>query len=123
MTPAKKKLPSIISLDVPGYCPACGNPTLQTTTGNRITCIMMDCPRPDSAAEILDDGETAHIVVLEFGGFTIRHPLIERLDDALLSCALHSYLLGQGEAFGPSGRYRVVAGGNDWIFTRIEDPE
>jgi hypothetical protein len=126
MTPAKKKATtprrSVHDRDVAGYCPACGNPTVQVSTGGRLVCVQMDCPWPEAPAVLLDRaGETAHLVQLDPDAFSIQHPLIERLDGTLFGCALHTYLEGQDHPLGPVGRYRVVAGGNDWIFSRMED--
>lgn len=75
--------------------------------GGRIWCGNLLCPVPDAAAQILDDAEAEHVVTFTADGFTIRHPLRERLDDALMRCELHAFLAGLGTPpFGP-GRYRA----------------
>jgi hypothetical protein len=94
---------------VKGYCPmGCGE-TLTLGAGGYITCSSLECERPDAVTEILEDRETQHIITLGAIEFTIKHPLRERLDDALLKCRLHAEL---SSADGPPhkpGTYRVNA--------------
>ncbi|HEX5496354.1 MAG TPA: DUF6085 family protein, partial [Mycobacteriales bacterium] len=47
---------------VAAYCPACGRYGLFLGAGGHVTCPQQDCPNPGAASEILDDGETEHIV-------------------------------------------------------------
>lgn len=93
---------------VHGNCPACGRQSLFVAKDGYITCGRVDCPRPDAATGILSDAETCHVVVLDETAFTIRHPLIERLDDALMQCSLHEYLAGLDGPPAAPGRYRVT---------------
>jgi hypothetical protein len=90
--------------------------------GGVLWCASLLCPRPDAAAEILADGEAEHIVSWAGDGFTIRHPLRERLDDALLRCELHlhcGWLLGDGSGPEP-GTYRVRGQGRvQWCWERL----
>jgi hypothetical protein len=48
-----------------------------------------------------------HIVRAEHDGFTLQHPLAERLTDGLFDCEIHSHIAA-GEPLEP-GRYKVVA--------------
>lgn len=101
---------------VTGYCPmGCGR-TLFLADGGYVTCSYIHCPRRDAVADLLGDKETAHIV--EFGAevFTVRHPLRERLDDALMTCALHEYIAGLGGPPVQPGRYRATSSGERWMW-------
>jgi len=93
---------------VQGYCPmGCGQ-TLHLTSGGTIACRHSSCPRRYAAAEVLYDEETEHVVELGETTFTVRHPLRERLDDALMTCQLHEYLAQLDGPPAPPGRYRVT---------------
>lgn len=89
------------------YCPmGCGRTLLLDGDGH-LFCSWYECPNPSAADEILSDRETQHLVILTDSGFTVRHPLRERLGDALMRCDLHAELL---DAAGPPHRpgvYRV----------------
>lgn len=74
---------------VVGNCPmGCGQ-TLLLGEGGHITCSLLGCPRPTAVDELLDDGETEHIVEFRNDNFSMQHPLRERLDGALYDCDLH----------------------------------
>lgn len=95
---------------VAGFCPmGCGE-TLQLAelVGGQVVCLDENCPRPTAAAELLADRETDHIVELGETEFTVRHPLRERLDDALMECSLHRRIAGLFVPAADPGRYRVV---------------
>jgi len=49
------ELPSINARDIYGHCPACGHPTLRLGEDGRITCTLMDCPRPDLVNELIGE--------------------------------------------------------------------
>lgn len=107
---------------VQGWCPMGCDAGLVLGRGARVTCASLDCPRPDAAAEILADRETGHIVTFTRDGFTIRHPLRERLDDALMDCALHEHCASlPGPPVRP-GKYRAARTGPDgywaWVAAR-----
>lgn len=99
--------------DVKGFCPmGCGQ-TLTVMGGGYLTCRRLNCPRPDAASEILGDREAEHLVTFSPTAFTVRHPLRERLDDALMECQLHEHIAGlSGPPIEP-GRYRALAEGPD----------
>jgi hypothetical protein len=88
-------------------CPACGTGYLRVTA-NRILCAYGDCPRPAAAAELLSEQQgTDHIVVLHPGSYSVKHPLIERLDDALLHCWLGRQVDEFGEQWLADSRYET----------------
>lgn len=73
-----------------------------------VVCGALSCVRPDAAAEILADGETGHLVLFSEHDFTIKHPLIERLDGALFSCGVSAALADlDGPAAAPGSVWRV----------------
>lgn len=112
--------------EVVGRCPACGAASLFLAGGGYVTCARIDCPRPDAVADLLDDAETEHVVVLSETGFTVRHPLRERLDDALMQCQLHEEIAAMSGPPAIPGRYRVHAVFSGWswepLTTTREDP-
>lgn len=98
---------------VQGYCPmGCGR-TLFLGSGGYITCSLDKCPNPTALADLLEDPEHEHIVVLEDSTFSIEHPLRERLNGVLFKCPLHAFIQGHdGPPLRP-GRYRVRQRGDD----------
>lgn len=84
-------------------CPACGHHLAELGSMPRLYhplhCANKDCPRPNAALEILSEPQrTDHLVSLgRDGGFSVKHPLIERLDDKLLHCHLADYVAEFGE--------------------------
>mgnify|MGYP001569443309 FL=1 len=107
--------------DVVGYCPACGSQTLFLGDGGHVTCSRLDCPRPTAADELLADDETHHVVQLGPKTFTVRHPLHERLDDALMTCGVHERIAGMDGPPAASGRYRVRVDGELWNWERMPE--
>lgn len=88
---------------VNGYCPmGCGQ-TLEVvwvgpeTDSRRIECVAEDCEEPHAVDIILADPETEHVVTLVEGGYSVKHPLRERLDDELMHCQLSNHVA----EFGP----------------------
>lgn len=97
-----------------GFCPmGCGS-TLFLADGGHITCSAAGCPSPGAAGDLLADQETDHIVVFGDEGYTVRHPLRERLDDALMTCGLHQHIAGLGNPAIVPGRYRARGDGRVW---------
>ncbi len=75
-----------------GFCPmGCGQ-TLFVGEGGHVTCSYVDCPRPTAVDELLSDGDTRHVAKIEATGFTIEHPVKERLDGGLFECNLHAHI-------------------------------
>jgi hypothetical protein len=107
---------------VRGYCPmGCGE-TLFIASGGYVTCSFLHCPAPDAVATILDDRETEHVVELGEENFTVRHPLRERLNDELLTCDLHNWLMGLDGPPRLPGRYRASHRYGSWLFVAAETP-
>ncbi len=105
---------------VAGQCPmGCGE-QLILGEGRQLWCCHSKCPRPTAAAEILADTETEHVVTVTMDGqFTIRHPLHERLGDALMACDLHVLLASQDGPLLEPGQHRAALCSNGgWDFTR-----
>ncbi|MGI5288050.1 DUF6085 family protein [Nonomuraea polychroma] len=99
-----------------GNCPmGCGQ-TLFVADGGYITCSFIRCARPTAVADLLEDRETEHIVQFDADTFTVRHPLRERLDDALLACELHEHIAGLDGPPVQPGRYRARAVGQRWTW-------
>lgn len=74
------------------YCPACGAQQLNAGNGGTsFTCMNREtCPDRYAAAKVLADPETEHVVRFDAAGyFNAKHPLRERIGDALLDCAIH----------------------------------
>lgn len=72
-----------------GYCPmGCGRTLV--LDGHRIKCEWADCPRPYAVTDLIAENQADHLVRFDPDGFTVQHPLYERLDDALLACDLHN---------------------------------
>jgi len=106
-------------------CPACGHEDLEIAIDpstaaageqwGEIRCRNPKCPRPDAVAEILRDVETNHIVVIGEENFSLKHPLIERLEDELFECPVHRWLNAQHsqDSLGVDpGRYRLIDEGD-----------
>lgn len=92
---------------VQGFCPmGCGE-TLVVAGGGHVTCMSLRCPRPDVVSELLSDQESEHIVVFSETDFTVRHPLRERLDDALIDCELHKHIASMAGPPVKPGTYRA----------------
>lgn len=102
-----------------GYCPlGCGN-TLYRLPEGFIWCLFSECPNPNAAAAILADAEIEHIVDLYHSSFTIRHPLRERINDALLTCDLHQLISELYEPPRKPGRYRVFKENSAWAWQTL----
>lgn len=100
---------------VAGYCPmGCGMTLVLigqddafVGEGN-VTCASSNCPRPSAVFELLQDLETEHVITIREDGFTVQHPLRERLDGALHECELHQELRALGGPPEEPGRYRAT---------------
>lgn len=108
---------------VQGNCPmGCGR-TLFVGEGGHITCSLLGCPRPTAVDELLADGESEHIVVLREDGFTVMHPIHERLDDAVLNCQLYAELAAMDAPPVALGRYRVVEKSpTEYVYHPLDQP-
>lgn len=97
-----------MTIHVLGYCPSCGRDRLFVPeSGGAILCAHHGCPEPTAAHDILSDREMQHIAVIREKDFTLRHPLIERLDDRLMECRVNQMLVDLGTPPEP-GEYLVT---------------
>lgn len=112
-----------LSLCLPGFCPmGCGETLLvDIDTGGvtvadaedgmpvtRVRCLAPRCPEPFAVGELLADGETEHVAFVTIDGFTVRHPLRERVGAALQECEIHGYLAASlDDGWMEPGTYRV----------------
>lgn len=97
---------------VKGICPACGRETLGviiTGGGSFMHCAGIDCPRPTALQEILTTcSQPEHVVDLRADGYSLQHPMIERLDGVLLDrCSLDAWLRDSDVPPEAVGRYVV----------------
>lgn len=94
---------------VAGYCPmGCGK-TLFLSRGGCVACSSVQCPAPDAVNVILGDSETEHIIRFDAVGFSIQHPLRERLNGELFDCMVHRRLRGLTEMpVEEPGLYRMI---------------
>jgi len=122
---ALSRLDGNVVISVAGTCPSCGGRSLVVDDDDEIDCIRAFCKRPTAAHELLNVAEHVdHVVVLFPEGFEMKHPLIERLDDDLFSCALHCWISEQTEPPREFGTYRVAwSDGAGWQWTPIQPPE
>lgn len=110
---------------VAGYCPmGCGQTLTRRAHDGAILCGNPGCARPDAVDTIVGEQETEHIVQFDPVGFTIRHPLRERLDDDLMQCELHRYCSRlDGPPRDGTGRYQATTvGPGSWTFLKISEP-
>jgi hypothetical protein len=94
---------------VQGFCPmGCGE-TLFLGEGGYVTCADSVCPMPDSVSNLLSESpEQGHIGTFhEVGGFTLAHPLRERIGGTLETCALHRHLTSLSGPPVDPGQYRM----------------
>lgn len=111
---------AVPKLAIRGACPmGCGETLVRTRPDGAVICDSPSCPRPSSAHEILADEETEHVVILRAHDFTLRHPLRERLDDALLNCDAHIQLSAAAGPPQPPGTYRLSSDGDLWSWEAI----
>ena len=113
-----------MSAEIEGYCPmGCGRTLFVADRGN-LTCSYGRCPRRDAVVELLADSETEHVVQFDADGFTVRHPLRERLDDALMECRLHAHIAGLNGPPVRPGRYRAHDNGQGrWTWEPLTPQE
>lgn len=113
-------------IEVAGFCPACGaaelflrRPGLGGGPTRRIFCYADRCPNPNAVDAILSDEEVLHVVTIGETSFTTRHPLIERVGDALMACDLAVSLAERQAPFEP-GVYRASRTSDDqWSLQRV----
>jgi Family of unknown function (DUF6085) len=96
--------------DVYALCPMCRERKLHLLVSGVIRCLNRACPRPMAAQEILDGDLGVDIVQIDEGGFSILHPLRERLGGGLFDCPVNKALAAMGEPPALPGRYRATIG-------------
>lgn len=100
----------------------CGQTLARRDDDGTIRCYRLGCPRPEAVDTILREPETDHIVQFDDDGFTIRYPLRERLDDALMQCDLHHYCARlDGPPDEGCGRYRATTDHGIWAFQAMDE--
>lgn len=105
---------------ITGYCPmGCGD-TLGVDRAGRVGCYAEGCPRPDAAHRLLTDAETEHLVYVTEDGWTVKHPLRERLrGGGLFAC---EFQLPWAAPAGVYRAYRYPPGGpHEWALERVRD--
>src|ERR1017187_5858481 len=102
---------------IDGYCPSCGSRQLVASDDGQILCKQEGCALPSAASQILNQGgETGHILESRDDGWTLMHPLRERLEGGLFRWAVADTV----NAIGPPamlGYYRILAAaGTAWEY-------
>lgn len=117
---------------VSGHCPACGNLSLVRAYKGELLCTIEECPSPGAAHALLNLPHiNAHLVSVHAGSGTIRHPLIERLNDDLFRCTLNMAVFEAIQAFRdntgvePDGLYELGQddSGDVWLLPVQEAPQ
>jgi len=116
-------------IPVKGRCPACGASELRYGFQGHIECQNMDCDNRYAVDILLSDPEITEHLVKVVGqpgrlalSWTLRHPLIERLNDALFGCELGAILAEYGvpDKLTP-GLYRAVDTTTGWEYSLVEE--
>jgi len=112
---------------VDGICPACGKQYLgiavwhRSEEASRVHCWNILCPDPKAVWKILNRPDTDHVAWFGQHGWTLQHPLKERVDDKLASCPATAWMQRHipAEADRP-GLYRMTEDGDGWCFAPLE---
>jgi hypothetical protein len=111
---------------IAGHCPmGCEGETLVVGKGGRIECHGEGCPHP-KAVDVLLHQDHDHVVVFSSTGFTIEHPLSERILHTMSSCELMDDLRAlDGMPVTEPGRYRAIKhqdehGSSCWDFKQAD---
>lgn len=108
-------------MKINGYCPmGCGE-TLWATLERGIICRNRDCPDATVVSKVLSDPEVGHIAQVGVAGWTLMHPLHERLGEQpeMFTCAVAQWLRSHSEAPADAGTYRVLPDGDGYRLERI----
>jgi hypothetical protein len=101
-----------VIIDLPTlYCPmGCGN-TLHVMASGGIQCLLKGCPDPHSVQKILGQPEShLDVVQIDEDGFSILHPLRERIEGNLFDCPVNRDILARGAPPALPGKYRAWLG-------------
>ena len=100
-----------------GYCPwGCGE-TLFIAASGFVTCSNPGCDRPTGLSAILSDPETEDLVRRIRGEWIVKHPLRERMGNALFNCKVPT--TPPVPPRGIVGVYRVTRKGNGWEWEEV----
>ena len=93
------------------YCPmGCGN-TLHVMQPGMIRCLLKGCPDPMAVQKILSQPEFhLDVVQIDEDGFSILHPLRERIGGNLFDCPVNRDILARGAPPALPGKYRAWMG-------------
>jgi hypothetical protein len=106
-----------VTLLTAAKCPmGCGG-TLEVNDLGTLRCFAQDCPRPDAAELVLSSTETEHLVAVEEHGYTLQHPLRERLEGHLFACRVHAWVSDTvADHQDLPGTYRVEVGADGDLY-------
>lgn len=81
---------NILDAHVNVRCASClSKDSMYVSADGELVCRNPTCDEPLALAQVLADDELyQHIVFVNMGGVTVKHPIIERLDDRLARCAV-----------------------------------
>jgi hypothetical protein len=106
---------------IAGHCPACGTDSLIRGFQGRIQCANTLCDERTAVDTLLTDPHLMdHLVRLTADTFTVRHPLIERLNDALFDCEVMLAIVPMIEDGDEEpGTYRVTGEAPDYTLEEV----
>jgi hypothetical protein len=94
--------------DMTAPCPmGCGR-RLHLMEAGVIRCLGKGCPDPMAAQKILEGDTGADLVRIEDGGFSVLHPLRERLGGGLFECQVGKIMSAMDGPPAAPGRYRAT---------------
>lgn len=112
---------------VAGFCPACGSASLgirvwpKDSDPSRVYCMSPQCPQPDAVKDLLSVARTEHTVQLTADGYTIKHPTLERIGDALFACSATAWMSQLIRETEPEpGWYRMDYEAGAWTLTPLD---
>jgi hypothetical protein len=85
----------------------CGE-TLEVVSAGRIMCQEPTCPRPYAVRDLLKDNRVGHVAEFAADGFTLHHPMHERVSDQFQNCSVIRELRSHTTPPVGPGRYQVV---------------
>lgn len=119
------------------HCPACqfylyavSPPYPNSGSVAVLKCLHPECPHPDGLQEMLTSPGFAepakHKAFLHEDGWSVTHPLIERITGEILTCPIHSVAGEARERELPLGVYEITGGVTDfdnWVLVPSEEPQ
>ena len=108
---------------VQGNCPmGCGK-TLYLAAKGKVECANPACDEHDAVSTLLMDAESEHLVAFAGASWSAKHPLRERLGNALLTCKVHEAVDIMLARPVEDGLYRVSPspiGPGGWGWERLD---